>query len=199
MGFTLNAARKPIYSRTPTQTVEDLQAGVDYAELVGGGLRGTSAERLLLTSADVLLGQTFVETDTGSIYVWLTGWRLVFSPWKDYTPTLTGFSAGSGAVVGRYTITGGKVDFWVDVTLGSGFGVTGAMYVSVPLTASTSVLIAGSFLAIGPSGGRLQGAIGFDNASRVWMLRTDNNFLSNTAWAWASGNRVSIHGSYLVS
>lgn len=75
MGHSLNTVGKPVFSPTPTQTVADLQAAVDFAEKVGGVLRGTSTARGLLTSAELTVGWLFVETDTGLTYRWTSsGW-----------------------------------------------------------------------------------------------------------------------------
>lgn len=72
---TLDSTGKPIFTATPTQTVADLQAGVDYAERIAGGLKGTAAARDLVAADEVKLGWLFVETDTGRVYEWTaSGW-----------------------------------------------------------------------------------------------------------------------------
>ena len=113
MGHVLNARGKPTFQATPTQTVADLQAATDFADTVGAGMRGTSAERNLLTSAGIELGQFFTEVDTGRIYVWLSGgFQTVFIPdtgWKE----LGALGAGWTSVVDpRYRVKNG----WASLT-----------------------------------------------------------------------------------
>lgn len=199
MGSSLDARGKPTFdNEADPQT--DLQTAADWADKVGAGIRGTSAERALIAPGEIDDGQMFVETDTGSIYLRLSsGWRHIFSPLTSYTPTLTNFSLGTGGVaVGRYLVASGTVEYWVDLTFGSSPSTSGAFYVSLPLTASTAVSMTGSFYATGPSSGRYVGAVGLDNSTRVWLLRSDNAFIANSTWAWASGHRISIHGGYIL-
>lgn len=69
MGHSLDAAGKPTFQASPTQTVIDLQAAVDYAEKVGGLLKVTADQRQNLTSSQVKLGWLISETDTGRLYL----------------------------------------------------------------------------------------------------------------------------------
>lgn len=175
----------------------DPQLVGQYAAKTGNRVIGTAAERG--TYAFLREGREFYETDTGDSYRYISSaWRLWHRPWTDYTPTLTGFGAGTGAtIVAKYSVLYGEVRFKVDIILGSSPTASGAFYVSLPLTADTSVLVVGSFLTIGPSSQRYSGTVGLDNSSRVWMLRTDNAFISNSTYTWASGNRISLQGGYL--
>lgn len=78
MGFSTDAHGKPVFSATPTQTVADLQAGADYADTIGGLLKGTAGDRDLLTAGELVPGWLFTETDTDRIYLWTgSGWDLV--------------------------------------------------------------------------------------------------------------------------
>jgi len=68
MGHSLSPTGKPLYNSTP-ETVADLQAAVDFAELTGGILKGTAAQRGNLTTAQWPVGWLFSETDTGRLYL----------------------------------------------------------------------------------------------------------------------------------
>ncbi len=68
MGYTADATGYPTFAPTPTQTVTDLQAGVAYAQTVGGLLKLTAAQRTALTSGQVTAGWLISETDTGKVY-----------------------------------------------------------------------------------------------------------------------------------
>lgn len=77
MGYTLDARGKPTFDDEADPQV-DLQASADWADKVGAGIRGTRAERLLLTSSDIQAGQTYAETDTGLVYLRLSGgWKCI--------------------------------------------------------------------------------------------------------------------------
>lgn len=176
----------------------DPQQAAEYAAYVGNRICDTAADRA--TYLYPRQGLEWEETDTGDVYKHLGGsWRLWHRPWTDYTPTFTGFGVGTGAtVVAKYSVLLGEVRFKVDVILGSSPTASGAFYVSLPLTAATSVLNVGSFITIGPASVRYMGTVGVDTSTRVWMLRADNAFISNSTYSWASGNRISLTGSYLL-
>lgn len=81
MGHTLDTRGKPLFADTPTQTITDMQAAADFAEKIGGLLKGTSADRESLTAGQLTTGWLFSETDTGAIYQWATsGWSMVARP-----------------------------------------------------------------------------------------------------------------------
>lgn len=117
MGFTLNSRKKPVFSTAPTQTVADLQAAADYADLVGGVLRGTSSYRESVTAGEVDLGWLFVETDTGKVYEWTaSGWQYLaggdrVTPFRSNTPiagagdlrAFSGVAAGTTSAGGVLT------------------------------------------------------------------------------------------------
>lgn len=176
----------------------DPQLAAEYAAYVGNRICDTAADRA--TYLYPRQGLEWEETDTGDVYKYLSGsWRLWHRPLTSFTPTLTNFSLGTGGTaVGRYLVISGTVDYWVDLTFGSSPSTSGAFYISLPLTASTAVSMTGTFYATGPSSGRYVGAVGLDNSTRVWLLRSDNAFIANSTWAWASGHRISVHGGYIL-
>lgn len=111
MGNAPDARGKPAYNSTPS-TVGDFVAAVDWADKVGAGLRGTAAERALLTSDQIEVGQFFTETDTGSVYKRSSsGWDLIWNDTGWITLTLSsGWSAEDGDVA-QYRIRAGVVYF----------------------------------------------------------------------------------------
>lgn len=68
MGYTLDAYGKPVFSKTPTQTVVDLQANADFTNTFAWTRGGTAAGRLALLPGQIRDGMTYVETDTGEVY-----------------------------------------------------------------------------------------------------------------------------------
>jgi len=69
MGHSIDATGKPTITPTPTQTVADIQAAVNYAELTGGLRKVTSSQRTSLTSSQTEVGWLISETDTGRLYL----------------------------------------------------------------------------------------------------------------------------------
>lgn len=135
MGFSADSRGKPSYTPTPTQTVTDLQAAADWADKVGAGLRGTSVERGLLTSSEIQVGQLFVETDTGAIFMRVAGgWESISEPWKTYTPTFTGVSGTLN--LAKYKIERKLVTVRVRFTVA---GITANPLFTLPVPAADSV------------------------------------------------------------
>jgi len=62
--------------------------------------------------------------------------------WTGYTPTLTGITLGSGTSAFTYIQQGKKVSVRGRFTFGSGSGVTGAVSISLPVTAVSSNFVA---------------------------------------------------------
>lgn len=93
MGFTLDAGGKPVYAPTPTQTVVDLQAGVDFSKKYAFNRAGTNSARTSIPAGELWDGLTFYETDTNSIYRYDGGWSLWERDWTAYTPgSISGFT-----------------------------------------------------------------------------------------------------------
>ncbi len=116
MGNSLDARGKPTFTDTPTQTVTDLQAAADFADKVGGLLKGTAAQRTALTTSAVSTGWLFAETDTGLLY------QKVTSGWRRVSRTSIGAKlAGATDVNGAINATNPfapLVPTWVQVTIG---------------------------------------------------------------------------------
>ena len=134
MGFTLNSKRKPVFSATPTQTVADLQAAVDFADLVGGLLKGTASERELLTSGELTPGWVFVETDTGRVLLWLSsGWvAIAAAPTKVGTSVIPTPGASMTLTSNQLFTRNGFLLGTIDWALASGTVGHGYVFLTLP-------------------------------------------------------------------
>lgn len=73
MGFQLDDNGKPVYDNDITDPVGQFQAAADYADKVGGRLRGTTAQRNATPSR---FGWEFFDTDLGYSFLGgTTGWK----------------------------------------------------------------------------------------------------------------------------
>jgi len=124
-----------------------------------------------------------------------------------YTPTLSGFTAGTGATVtGYYSRMGNWCTFNVQIILGTGFAFTGAMNLSLPITQASTP----RFHATGrgnPAGTSylLQAvAVTSTNTFNVYAVGSSGAYATfNLTGAavpntWATGNSLTITGTYEV-
>ena len=75
MGYSTDASRKPVFSKSPTQTVVDMQAGADFAKYRGNRMRGTDAEMWDLHAATgARQGEQWYNTTDGYDYQYTTTW-----------------------------------------------------------------------------------------------------------------------------
>lgn len=73
-----------------------------------------------------------------------TGWYPDFDGrWKTYTPTLSGWTLGSGSTSGRYTQYGKLINFAAKAVLGTGFSISGSPSLSVPVTSANQLFFYG--------------------------------------------------------
>jgi len=98
MGYTTDSFGKPVFSKSPTQTVVDLQAAADFAGEFANVRVGTASERGALTPGEIHPGMLFSESDTGKILVALSGggWRVVDTPdtgWFSLGPLNSGWTS----------------------------------------------------------------------------------------------------------
>lgn len=137
MGYTDDSAGKPVYAATPTQTVVDLQAAVDYAEIFAHFRVGTNSDRTGLAPGELHDGLHFYETDTDSLYRYNSGWRRIRKGKATYTPTWSNFTVGTSSVSAWYQVTDGFCEGAVDVVLASGFSLNSSgLSMSLPVTAA---------------------------------------------------------------
>lgn len=97
-------------------------------------------------------------TGTGAgLTVWVytgTAWKQVDYDlgWQDYTPTITGVTIGNGTVTARYWQRGKTVVAEALITLGSTSAVTGAVTITLPVTAARSQNVGSGVCRPGGSG-----------------------------------------------
>lgn len=145
-------------------------------------------------------------------YTWYNGssWKiLVYATNVAYTPTLTNFTnTGTGAVTtGFYTQIGQWVICSISITLGSTFGITGALQISLPLpwTSTARVNFTGrgnpagtSYVLTGTAIAATQNiqlyAQGSGGAYVTYNLTS--NIIPNT---WAAGNSINLQVIYEVA
>lgn len=74
-----------------------------------------------------------------------TGWYPDFQGrWKTYTPTLSGWTLGSGSTSGRYTQIGKLITVAAKAVLGTGFAISGSPSLSVPVTSANQLFFYGT-------------------------------------------------------
>ncbi|MEE1813709.1 hypothetical protein PUR59_01465 [Streptomyces sp. SP18ES09] len=135
-------------------------------------------------------------------------WLDMLAAWVTYTPVWTAATTnpvlGNGTIVGRYKKVGRKVDFQIDLTMGSTttYG-TGAWSVTLPFTAAgSSGSRIGTAQALGASrfAGQVVISSGANGTSAFFPASSSVSNLSSAAsavpFAWASGNELRITGTY---
>lgn len=204
MGFTLSARKKPVFAPTPTQTVADLQAAADFAELMGNVRVGSSTTRTNLAAGELYNGLHFFESDTNSIYVYNSGWKLWHRAPTAYAPTLTNISGGP-TVTARYSVAAGRVFVSVTIVL-NGANIGTAPGISLPVTARTPT----GFQMLGQatyrkSGSWIEGAILLATSTRVdpvlklvsgATINMSTNVNASSPFTWASGDSMTLEFSY---
>ena len=189
MGHAIDERGKPLYNDDAANPgpMFDFQAAVDYADKIGGLLKGTSAERTLLTSAEVGVGWLFSESDTGALYKRSSdGWDLVWSDtgWVALTRA-TGMTALDG-VSSAYRIMGSVV--WIRVAATGTFpaglrNVANGLPVEARPSPSTGIVRAAA--AGGPGGAAVVATVypaGHPEAGNVAIAN-----LTGTDRTWAAG------------
>ena len=172
-----------------------------YAAKVGNRRVGTTAERTAATGLDVWEGLEWEDTTDGCTYKYIAAaWHLYSRLVTSYTPTLTNCTLGTGGtMIGDYSISGGVVNGWVEIVLGTGAGITGVFYVDLPVAPDTSHNHIGTcFIVQGTA--RMLGAVEFDTASRVLLVSSAGVIITTgVPNAWASGHIIRIQFSYPVA
>lgn len=125
MGYTTDSFGKPVFSKSPTQTVVDLQAAADFAGEFANVRVGTASERGALTPGEIRPGMLFSESDTGKILVALSGggWRVVDQDTGDVGLSLaSGWSGHVSEPAPSHRVRGGFVSFNGRLAATSGAG-----------------------------------------------------------------------------
>ncbi len=196
MGYTLDAAGKPVIAPTPTQTVVDMQAIADYAAGFALQYAGTSAQRTSLAPGKLRDGLLWTETDTFRVFQYFTTpgtWRLVngsrlLGQWHKNVP---GASAGGqplGPSSNSYAIAA--------VPYARAIRVTGMGGVLPSANGNGGVLIVPSTgaWAGGTNEHRVNASPGsFNDLSYVWYMA---NLPANTALTLTMTSQSSVTAGY---
>ncbi|HEY8838189.1 MAG TPA: hypothetical protein VIO16_11035 [Dehalococcoidia bacterium] len=119
-----------------------------------------------------------------------------------YTPSLTNCTLGTtGSILnGDYTISGGGiVTGWVDITLGTGGGISGTLIVGLPVPAVTGHPHIGTFFAAQgtAASGRTFGAAELNSTADVILVSSSGPIIAaGTPAAWVSGNSIRFQFCY---
>ena len=120
--------------------------------------------------------------------------------WAGWTPSYTGFSVSSSAVIARYTRIGKIVFGTFQIGFAGTPGWSGAFTVSLPVTAaypsSASLAIGAAFLS--DAGSDRYPAIGYLASNSTMVFLTDNITVvgSATPFTWANGDKIDITFMY---
>jgi hypothetical protein len=115
--------------------------GSDYVATTGTTVTGLIA----LTANDVVMVESIIAYSVGDTYTqstldgkFATQVDFPAGAWTAYTPTLTGFTLGTGGTMtARYTKIGKTVHGYVNITLGTSFTMT-ALQLSLPVAKQAS-------------------------------------------------------------
>lgn len=194
MGHSLDPAKKPIYARTPTQTVADFQGAVDYAEAVGGLLKVTASQRGQLTSAQTKPGWLISELDTGDLY------RVTAAaPQGELIPTARPVFAHAGMADGGQSSSGGVNPNLTLIQNDGSFELVDGTTLRVPVTGRYEVLA--QFYFTGAGGGTVRGTVQ-RNGADVLSTRTvkeagqDVTAPLGTPLPLIAGDRVRLWSNY---
>lgn len=133
MGYTLDSGGKPVFSASPTQTVVDLQAAVDFAKKYAFGRAGTSGDRTGLPPGELWDGLMFYETNTNSVYRYDGGWLLWERDWTNYTPTISGLTLNGALPIAKYKVERGLVTVKIRIAVGT---LSTTPVISLPISAA---------------------------------------------------------------
>lgn len=123
-------------------------------------------------------------------------------PWTSFTPTLLNVTVGNGTLLGRRSLSGKLVHWWVSFTLGSTSSVTGTIVVNLPATARNTADRAPLGMAVLRDASPVTFRNYFVSASGAnavgAVLNDANGTLSNATspWTWAVGDSIEINGVY---
>lgn len=205
MGHVIDSYGIPQYNNE-SNPQPDFEANAAAVLLWGNGRRGTSAERALLTSSNIRVGQTFTETDTNRIWLRTSGgWLLVWTPPVRFKASVAGtvsansnigFSSIAEDTDSKWNATTRQYEIPVEgeylliagvKTNGSGFGAVG----SLRFRKNASTLVSSPNL---PSG------VGFEGFNLTWSetCAAGDIIALQTTMAWTAQNDSPALSNYLA-
>lgn len=126
--------------------------------------------------------------------------------WTTFTPSVASWTVGNGSVSGAYTIIGKTCSFWALLTAGTTSAITGAMTLTLPVTARVSmgnIIIIGNVHIYDASGSLYpgilwsNGVVKLENASGTYLVLNDT--ANNTPMTVTSGDFVTMSGTYEIA
>lgn len=134
----------------------------------------------------------------------LSALHVPFEAWSTYTPTVSGWTLGSGTVTGRYLQVGSTVHFDIKLTLSS-TTVSASPIFTLPSTASSNYSTysqIGSATFIDASPATTYGGIARLNSTTTVAALTlgtslvHTNLSTTVPFTWANSDSVTVHGWY---
>ena len=135
------------------------------------------------------------------------GWVITFSEWESYTPSFTHLTVGNGTLSAGYQYSGGKVEWYVNLTWGSTTAITSSFVVcTYPVTAADLQQAGTSASAYYYVGTPMLGAVrpkGFVDfyascvtASSTYALVT--HLQATVPATWATGHTMAFSGTIAI-
>jgi hypothetical protein len=156
---------------------------------------GTAWQELASAQTDLTAYSTTAQMDTA----------IGANGWTAYTPTLLGFTLGTGGTMtARYTKIGKTVHGYVRVTLGTGFTITDLAF-SLPLAKqATTTYVQASWTLTDTGSGDFTAIPRFETANVVaaYIMRASNPWVdpqtvtATTPFTWASGDFINVAFTY---
>jgi hypothetical protein len=205
---TPNGLYYPALSDSPNGPSQMQTAALALDHKVIGNF-ATAAARSAAITAPVLGDLTYrVDAPVGAEYEKWNGsaWEVMYGIWRSYTPALTATTTnptqGNSTYAGGFTLIGKTIHYRFLLTIGSTFSVgSGAYVVSLPATAAANEvgeLTTGYGHILNSSARKPIIAFGLSSTT-VRLVRCSNETsVDNTGpgAAWATGNTISIHGTF---
>jgi hypothetical protein len=177
---------------------------------VANAATGNSAS-LAATGGDTNLD--FLLTPKGSGLLKVGAVPLQQTAWISYTPTWTNLTIGNAVVVARYRQMGKKVDFTVDVTLGTTTVVSSTVYISLPVAMRTvgQHMPLGKVMLIDAGVASYTGMLAYDTGTDRGIIYTYftgggvgtgigvSGIGGLVPFTWGTSDKIMIYGSYEVS
>lgn len=182
-----------------TDTLTVNASGRGFAGTTGVSHATGSAFRLLFTKEHADQWSTAINTlearpDVGT-----------YTPWTDWTPTLTNITKGSGTIAARYTQIGKIVHYYLKVTLAADSSVSSGPRFSLPVATSSSFSGLLGYARLVEAGvATREGRASFVdvNTAEIYAFDASATYLTAVAvsatipFVWGTADLFIVHGSY---
>jgi hypothetical protein len=168
-------------------------------------------EATSVTDSDILLMQSASSDETEKVT--LATVKDYMSPaWPSYVPTFSNFTLGDGTLTAHYLPVGNKVDYHIEIQLGTTSSMSTGITFTLPVAASTAygvnVSIIGKAVCYRAADGATFGASAFyldTTHAGILVLGaagTYTNYVpitSSVPIIWTSADKFTITGSYEIA